>query len=105
MKLTIIIAINCFFVIVNFHNHFDKALTEIFQFRRALGGSFFGKCIQRHFIWHVSAADFLIPRGGRTDFYLSPPPRPPPENFALPWKKPRLRTPMATNVGKFQLDK
>ncbi len=35
-KLTIIIAINCFIIIVNFRNRFDKALTEIFQFRRAL---------------------------------------------------------------------
>jgi len=36
MKLMIIIAINRFIIIVNFHNHFDKAITEIFQFRRAL---------------------------------------------------------------------
>jgi len=36
MKLTIIIAINCFVIIVNFRNRFDKALTEIFQFRMAL---------------------------------------------------------------------
>jgi len=36
MKLTIIIAINRFIIIVNFRNHFDKALAEIFQFRRAL---------------------------------------------------------------------
>jgi len=35
-KLTIIIMINRFVIIVNFHNCFDKALTEIFQFRRAL---------------------------------------------------------------------
>jgi len=35
-KLTIIIAINHFVIIVNFHNRFDKALTEIFQFRMAL---------------------------------------------------------------------
>jgi len=32
----IIIAINRFIKIVNFHNRFDKALTEIFQFCRAL---------------------------------------------------------------------
>jgi len=36
MKLTIIIAINRFVLSVIFHNHFDKALTEIFQFRMAL---------------------------------------------------------------------
>jgi len=30
------IVINLFVLIVNFRNHFDKALTEIFQFRRAL---------------------------------------------------------------------
>jgi hypothetical protein len=36
MKLTIIIAINHFVIIVNFCNHFVKALTEIFHFRRAL---------------------------------------------------------------------
>jgi hypothetical protein len=35
-KLTIIIAINYFVIIVNFYNRFDKALAEIFQFRRAL---------------------------------------------------------------------
>jgi len=35
-KLMIIIAINRFVIIVNFHNRFNKALTEIFQFRRAL---------------------------------------------------------------------
>jgi len=35
-KLTIIMAINCLVIIVNFRNRFDKALTEIFQFRRAL---------------------------------------------------------------------
>jgi len=32
----IIIAINRFVIIVNFRNRFDKALTEIFQFWRAL---------------------------------------------------------------------
>ncbi len=31
-----IIAINRFVIIVNFHNRFDKALTEIFQFLMAL---------------------------------------------------------------------
>jgi len=36
MKLAIIIAINCFVSFVNSHNRFDKALTEIFQFRMAL---------------------------------------------------------------------
>jgi hypothetical protein len=36
MKLLIIITINGFVIIVNFHNRFNKALTEIFQFRRAL---------------------------------------------------------------------
>jgi hypothetical protein len=36
MKLTIIIAINRFIIIVNFRNRFDKALMEIFQFRIAL---------------------------------------------------------------------
>jgi len=36
MKLTIIIAINHFVIMVNFCNRFDKALTEIFQFCRAL---------------------------------------------------------------------
>jgi len=36
MKLMIIIVINCFVIIFNFHNCFEKALTEIFQFRRAL---------------------------------------------------------------------
>ncbi len=36
MKLTIIIVINCFIIISNFHNCFDKALMEIFQFCRAL---------------------------------------------------------------------
>jgi len=36
MQLEIIIAINCFVKIINFRNHFDKALTEIFQFCRAL---------------------------------------------------------------------
>jgi len=36
MKITSIIAINCFFIIVNFLNCFDKALTEIFQFCMAL---------------------------------------------------------------------
>ncbi len=35
MKLAIIIAINYFVIMVHF-NHFDKALMEIFQFRRAL---------------------------------------------------------------------
>jgi len=35
-KLTILIVINGFVIIVNFHNRFHKALTEIFQFRRAL---------------------------------------------------------------------
>jgi len=35
-KLMIIIAINHFIIIVNFHCSFDKALAEIFQFRRAL---------------------------------------------------------------------
>jgi len=35
-KLTIIIVINGFVIMVNFCNHFDKALTEIFQFCRAL---------------------------------------------------------------------
>ncbi len=35
-KLTIIIAINRFVIIVNFHNRCDKALMEIFQFCRAL---------------------------------------------------------------------
>jgi len=35
-KLTIIIVINRFVLIVNFCNCFDKALTEIFQFCRAL---------------------------------------------------------------------
>ncbi len=35
-KLTIIIVINRFVLIVNFCNRFDKALTEIFQFCRAL---------------------------------------------------------------------
>ncbi len=35
-KLTIIITINRSVIIVKFCNHFDKALTEIFQFRRAL---------------------------------------------------------------------
>ncbi len=29
----IVIAINRFFIIINFRNSFDKALTEIFQFR------------------------------------------------------------------------
>jgi len=28
--------INCFVIIVNFRNPFNKALTEIFQFRKAL---------------------------------------------------------------------
>jgi len=32
----ILIAINCFVIIVNFCNHLDKALTEIFQFHLAL---------------------------------------------------------------------
>jgi len=32
----IIIAINRFILIINFRNRFDKALTEIFQFCRAL---------------------------------------------------------------------
>jgi len=32
----IIIAINCFVIIVNYRNRFDKALTEILQFRMAL---------------------------------------------------------------------
>jgi len=32
----IIFAINRFVIIVNFRNHFDKVLTEIFHFRRAL---------------------------------------------------------------------
>jgi len=32
----IIIEINCFVIIINFRNHFDKALLEIFQFCRAL---------------------------------------------------------------------
>jgi len=36
MKPTIIIMIDHFVIIVNFHNRFDKALTEIFQFCRAL---------------------------------------------------------------------
>jgi len=36
MKQTIIIAINCFIIIVNFCNCFDNTLTEIFQFRRDL---------------------------------------------------------------------
>jgi len=35
-KLTIIIAINSFVIIVNFRNRFNKALREIFQFCRAL---------------------------------------------------------------------
>jgi len=35
-KLRIIISINLFVLIINFRNCFDKALTEIFQFRRAL---------------------------------------------------------------------
>ncbi len=35
-KLAIIIVINCFILIINFHNCFDKALTKIFQFCRAL---------------------------------------------------------------------
>jgi len=35
-KLTIIIAINCFVIINNFCNHFNKALKEIIQFCRAL---------------------------------------------------------------------
>jgi len=35
-KLMIIVVINCFVIIINFRNHFDKALTEIFQFCRAL---------------------------------------------------------------------
>jgi len=35
-RLIIIIAINPFIIIVNFHNHFVKALTEIFQFWRAI---------------------------------------------------------------------
>ncbi len=35
-KLRIIIVINCFVIIVNFRNHSDKTLTEIFQFRMAL---------------------------------------------------------------------
>jgi len=35
-KLTIIIAINRFVMIVNFRNHFDKAFKEIFQFCCAL---------------------------------------------------------------------
>ncbi len=35
-KLTNIIKINCFLIIVNFCNLFDKALTEIFQFCMAL---------------------------------------------------------------------
>jgi len=35
----IIIAINCFVIIVNFLNCFDQALTEIFQFCRALASS------------------------------------------------------------------
>jgi hypothetical protein len=39
MKLTIIIEINRFIIIINFHNCFFKALTEIFQFRRALIGT------------------------------------------------------------------
>ncbi len=38
MKLTIIITINYFVIIVNFRNRFDKALTEIFQFCMALIG-------------------------------------------------------------------
>ncbi len=37
-----------FIIIVNFRNHFDKALTEIFQFRRALilGSKIFKKIDQ-----------------------------------------------------------
>jgi len=35
-KLTIIIAINHFIIIVNLRNCFGKALVEIFQFHRAL---------------------------------------------------------------------
>jgi len=32
----IIIVINRFVIIINFRDHFDKAIMEIFQFRRAL---------------------------------------------------------------------
>ncbi len=35
-KLTIIIVNDRFIIIINFCNHFDKALMEIFQFCRAL---------------------------------------------------------------------
>jgi len=35
-KLTIIIAINRFVIIINFHNHFDKALMEIFPVSQGL---------------------------------------------------------------------
>jgi hypothetical protein len=43
MKLSVIIAINCLVIIVNFSDRFDKALMEIFQFSRALvsGSSIF----------------------------------------------------------------
>jgi len=58
MTVTIIIAINCFVITVNFRNRFDKALIEIFQFCRALpvGGVHKFDCIsycskKKFYVW------------------------------------------------------
>ncbi len=62
----IIIAINRFIVIINFCNRFDKALTETFQFCRALFYTAF-MCLQFGFlifqqkeIWEKAALNMLM---------------------------------------------
>jgi len=77
----VIIAINHFVIIINFCNHFDKVLTEIFQFRRALTCTYSivhvqlktyqNEVLSKHFQKTLDKTDVALTGGQTLDFAQS----------------------------------